>query len=82
MMTWEPSKHTEPSTDSYPLRAIASGQFDSYLKAQGSALAAVGAPVAVRFGHEMNGSSYPWGQDVNGNTPEDTSPPTGTCTTW
>src|SRR4051794_6295567 len=71
MMTWEPWTHTTPSANPYSLQAIAAGQFDAYLSAQGKALAAVGAPVAVRFAHEMNGSWYPWGQGVNGNTPAD-----------
>src|SRR3954465_10466519 len=71
MMTWEPWNHTTPSANPYSLQGIASGQFDAYLSAQGKALAAVGAPVAVRFAHEMNGSWYPWGQGVNGNTPAD-----------
>src|SRR3954468_9781211 len=71
MMTWEPWNHTTPSANPYSLQAIAAGEFDAYLSAQGKALAAVGAPVAVRFAHEMNGSWYPWGQGVNGNTPAD-----------
>src|SRR4051794_20731121 len=71
MMTWEPWNHTTPSANPYSLQGIASGQFDAYLSAQGKALAAVGAPVAVRFAHEMNGTWYPWGQGVNGNTPAD-----------
>src|SRR3954468_10745757 len=71
MMTWEPWNNTTPSANPYSLQAIAAGQFDAYLSAQGEALAAVGAPVAVRFAHEMNGSWYPWGQGVNGNTPAD-----------
>jgi hypothetical protein len=71
MMTWEPWNHTTPSANPYSLQAIASGKFDAYLSAQGKALAAVGAPVAVRFAHEMNGDWYPWGQGANGNTPED-----------
>jgi hypothetical protein len=71
MMTWEPWNHTTPSANPYSLQAIAAGQFDSYLSAQGKALAAVGAPVAVRFAHEMNGFWYPWGQGVNGNTAAD-----------
>ena len=71
MMTWEPWNHTTPSANPYSLQAIADGQFDAYLTAQGRALAAVGAPVAVRFAHEMNGSWYQWGQGVNGNTAAD-----------
>src|SRR4051794_8300458 len=71
MMTWEPWNHTTPSANPYSLQAIAAGEFDTYLSAQGKALAAVGAPVAVRFAHEMNGDWYPWGQGANGNTPAD-----------
>ena len=71
MMTWEPWNHTTPSANPYSLQAIAAGEFDAYLSAQGKALAAVGAPVAVRFAHEMNGDWYPWGLGVNGNTPAD-----------
>src|SRR3954468_832131 len=71
MMTWEPWNHTTPSVNPFSLQSIAAGQFDAYLSAQGKALAAVGAPVAVRFAHEMNGSWYQWGQGVNGNTPAD-----------
>src|SRR3954447_19667810 len=71
MMTWEPWNHPTPSANPYSLQAIASGQFDAYLSAQGKALASVGAPVAVRFAHEMNGSWYPWGQGVSGNTAAD-----------
>src|SRR4051794_39295290 len=71
MMTWEPWNHTTPSANPYSLQGIASGQFDAYLSAQGKALAAVGAPVAVRFAHEMNGDWYPWGQGTNGNTAAD-----------
>src|SRR3954464_9435412 len=71
MMTWEPWNHTTPSANPYSLQAIAAGEFDAYLSSQGKALAAVGAPVAVRFAHEMNGSWYHWGQGVNGNTPAD-----------
>jgi hypothetical protein len=56
MMTWEPWNHTTPSANPYSLQAIAAGEFDAYLSAQGKALAAVGAPVALRFAHEMNGS--------------------------
>src|SRR4051794_36786972 len=71
MMTWEPWNHTTPSSNPYSLQAIAAGEFDAYLSSQGKALAAVGAPVAVRFAHEMNGSWYHWGQGVDGNTAAD-----------
>lgn len=69
MVTLEPYDATAPTADPYPLAAIAAGQFDTVLRQHAQDLAAVGAPVAVRFAHEMNGAWYPWGQGVNGNTP-------------
>jgi mannan endo-1,4-beta-mannosidase len=71
MVTWEPYLHTSPSANPYPLRSIAAGQFDGYLRTQAAALAAAGGPVAVRFAHEMNGAWYPWGAGTNGNTAAD-----------
>jgi hypothetical protein len=38
MMTWEPWIHTAPAASSYPMRTIASGEFDSYLKITGTTL--------------------------------------------
>ena len=70
MVTWEPWNWSG-DRNTFPLKAIAAGTFDSYLREQGAALAAVGAPVVVRFGHEMNGNWYPWGNGVYGNTPAD-----------
>src|SRR4051794_20565617 len=69
MMTWEPWNHTTPSANPYSLQAIAAGQFDAYLSAQGKALAAVGAPVAGRFAHEVERSSLPRGEGGKGQTP-------------
>jgi hypothetical protein len=68
MVTWEPWDPTTPAEDRYPLDAIAAGDFDAYLRAQAAALKNLGTPVALRFGHEMNGSWYPWGAGVRGNT--------------
>lgn len=43
------------------LRAIAAGRYDSYLSRYAAAVCALGAPVGLSFGHEMNGSWYSWG---------------------
>jgi len=43
------------------LAAIASGQFDAYLRSYASAVKAFGARVILSFGHEMNGNWYSWG---------------------
>ena len=43
------------------IAAIASGQYDRYLRNYAAAVSAVGRPVVMSFGHEMNGNWYPWG---------------------
>ena len=43
------------------LAAIASGRYDAYLRSYASAVKAFGSRVILSFGHEMNGSWYPWG---------------------
>ena len=43
------------------LGAIAAGRYDSYLSQYAAAVNALGAPVGLSFGHEMNGSWYSWG---------------------
>jgi hypothetical protein len=43
------------------LSAIASGQYDKYLRAYASTVRAYRRAVIVGFGHEMNGYWYPWG---------------------
>jgi mannan endo-1,4-beta-mannosidase len=41
--------------------AIAAGQDNSFLASYADAIKAFGGPVALSFGHEMNGTWYPWG---------------------
>ena len=43
------------------LAAIAAGRYDAYLRRFAAEVRALGAPVALSFAHEMNGSWYPWG---------------------
>jgi hypothetical protein len=52
-MAWEPFT---PSVE-----AIAQGQSDSYITAFAKAVRALNVPIALSFGHEMNGNWYPWG---------------------
>jgi Glycosyl hydrolase family 26 len=66
MITWEPFSY---SGGHFPLRKIAHGRYDGYLRKQARAAAAWGHPILLRFAHEMNGSWYPWGLGVDGNTP-------------
>lgn len=53
MVTWEPHDSS--------LAAIAAGADDAYLHESASIAKAWGAPLLVRFAHEMNGDWYPWG---------------------
>jgi len=43
------------------LGAIAAGRYDRYLSQYAAAVRALGGPVGLSFGHEMNGSWYSWG---------------------
>jgi membrane-bound metal-dependent hydrolase YbcI (DUF457 family) len=67
LVTWEPWGEFEGAGIS--LWDIASGARDAYIAEAARQAAAWGAPLFVRFAHEMNGSWYPWGAWVNGNTP-------------
>lgn len=60
LLTWEPYNTT--------LSAIASGRDDYYVKSWARAAHGAGR-MMIRFAHEMNGSWYPWGVGVSGNTP-------------
>jgi hypothetical protein len=66
MVTWEPWSYAGRR---FPLRAIADGSYDGYVRRAARAAAAWGKPILLRFAHEMNGNWYPWGRGVNGNTP-------------
>jgi hypothetical protein len=52
MVTWEPYEQS--------LAAIASGADDSYLHESAQIAKGWGSTLMIRFGHEMNGSWYPW----------------------
>jgi beta-mannanase len=66
MITWEPMSYHGRS---YPLRAIARGRYDGYVRRSARAARDWGRPILLRFAHEMNGDWYPWG--VRGNSPHD-----------
>jgi hypothetical protein len=57
MITWEPFSYHGRR---YPLKAIAAGRYDRYVRAAGRAAARWGRPLLLRFAHEMNGDWYPW----------------------
>jgi len=52
-MIWEPYHTT--------VAAIADGRSDAYITRVARAVRALNLPVAISFGHEMNGWWYPWG---------------------
>lgn len=68
LVTWEPwlwgGGVTQPS---FASARIIAGDFDSYIRQWGQALASWGKPVYLRYAHEMNGDWYPWADGVNGN---------------
>lgn len=68
MITWEPWTSRGRG---FPLRAIAAGRFDRYLRRAAGSARLWGKPLFVRFAHEMNGNWYPWGRGVGGNTARD-----------
>ncbi|MFC1420733.1 glycoside hydrolase family 26 protein [Streptacidiphilus cavernicola] len=53
LLTWEP--YTVSVAD------IAAGKDDAYLRRFAGQVRAADLPVALNFGHEMNGGWYPWG---------------------
>jgi mannan endo-1,4-beta-mannosidase len=54
-----PLVQIDPSSVS--VAAIASGQYDTYLRSYASAVKTFGTQVILSFGHEMNGNWYSWG---------------------
>ncbi|MCI3276161.1 glycoside hydrolase family 26 protein [Streptomyces cylindrosporus] len=52
-VSWEPFK---PGLDK-----IADGSQDTYIKKYANSVRKTNVPVAISFGHEMNGGWYPWG---------------------
>jgi mannan endo-1,4-beta-mannosidase len=53
LMVWEPF---QPS-----IAEIADGATDAYTRKFASAVRTLNLPMAISFGHEMNGNWYPWG---------------------
>ncbi len=61
LITWEPWNWADPA-QRFPLRAIANGRYDAYIRRSASEAAGWGKPMMVRFAQEMNGAWYPWGK--------------------
>nr|WP_245827933.1 glycosyl hydrolase [Sinomonas mesophila] len=73
LITWEPWLWSGNGANqpAYALDRITAGDFDTYIRQWGTALASWGKPVMLRFAHEMNGNWYPWAEAANGNGPGD-----------
>jgi hypothetical protein len=64
VITWDPIRNGV----GIPLAKIAAGDYDSYLRASAETAAAWGRPIYIRFGHEMNLATSPFGPGRHGNT--------------
>lgn len=72
VITWEPwNPANGVDQPTYALAKIAGGAHDSYISSWAKQIKTWGKPVVLRWGHEMNGSWYPWSAQANGNTPAD-----------
>jgi beta-mannanase len=75
LLTWEPWDHTAgPVQPAFHLARVLAGDFDAYLGACAQRLARYGAPVMLRWAHEMNGHWYPWSVGAVGRTPGQNTP--------
>lgn len=71
-VTWGPSNHRNGARDpEFALAGIARGDHDAYVRRFAAAVRDSGAPVRIRFGHEMNGRWQPWNESNSGNRPGD-----------
>lgn len=70
LLTWEPWDPARGANQpNFRPARIAAGAFDSYIRSWAASLKAFGSTVYLRPMHEMNGTWYPWGGTVMGNTP-------------
>lgn len=71
-ITWEPWDPAAGATQPrYALEQIASGGHDAYIVRWATQVEQYGAPVELRFAHEMNGHWYPW--STGGRVPQNTA---------
>ncbi len=68
LITWEffPNAALSREYEGRVLEAILDGRYDAYLDSWAGGMREFGAPVLLRFGHEMNGDWYPWSGVFNG----------------
>lgn len=67
-ITWAPQiSGSGPDQPSLRLSTIAAGEHDDYIATFARAVEALGEPVMIRFGHEMNNPASPFAETANGN---------------
>jgi hypothetical protein len=71
----------DPTKD-VSLSAIAHGDYDGYLRGYATAVKEFHAPIALSFGHEMNGWWYPWGLHQNSPDAQFTTKPKDFIAAW
>jgi hypothetical protein len=72
MLTWEPwAAGAGVDQPEYALARIAAGDHDAYITAFARQVHDWGGVLALRFAHELDAPTYPWGAGVNGNTAAD-----------
>jgi hypothetical protein len=69
-------------TRNVSLAAIAHGDYDGYLRGYAAAVKQFHAPIALSFGHEMNGWWYPWGLHDNSPASQFTTKPRDFIAAW
>ena len=71
-ISWEPWDY-QAGVDqpAYRLRAIADGQYDTFVRTWAAGAHAYGGPILLRFAAEMNGYWTSWSVGQNGNTAQD-----------
>jgi len=67
VFSWNSGASGDPAGD-FRLADLNAGRFDAYVNDFALAAAAWGHPFFLRFNWEMNGTWFPWGAGVNGNT--------------
>jgi hypothetical protein len=65
LLSWEPWDYTLTNAN-FTLQSIIEGRHDNYIRRWASQIQAWGRPIFLRWGHEMNGSWYPWDGVHNG----------------
>jgi beta-mannanase len=62
MIWWEPIDPRDPESPTYArLANIVAGRHDDYIRSFARAARTFGTPIILRFAHEPNGGTFPWG---------------------